>query len=112
MALTFSLEATDRGAAARAGRMTTAHGEVLTPAFMPVGTAGSVKALAPDDLVTAGTQILLGNTYHLLLRPGPERVAARCGCGPESRRCGAWGDCTASWADRTRFSPTAADSRS
>jgi queuine tRNA-ribosyltransferase len=60
---------------ARRGRMTTPHGVVETPIFMPVGTAGSVKGLAPDDLMAAGTQILLGNTYHLMLRPGPERVA-------------------------------------
>jgi queuine tRNA-ribosyltransferase len=52
---------------------------VETPIFMPVGTAGSVKALAPDDLVEAGTQILLANTYHLSLRPGAERVAERGG---------------------------------
>ncbi|OGF13589.1 MAG: tRNA guanosine(34) transglycosylase Tgt [Candidatus Eisenbacteria bacterium RBG_16_71_46] len=74
MALTFSLEATDRGAAARAGRMTTAHGEVLTPAFMPVGTAGSVKTLTPDEVAAAGADILLANTYHLWLRPGVETV--------------------------------------
>jgi queuine tRNA-ribosyltransferase len=77
----FSLlaeEATPTGTARR-GTLTTPHGEVQTPIFMPVGTAGSVKALAPDDLQAAGTQILLGNTYHLMLRPGAEAVAARGG---------------------------------
>jgi queuine tRNA-ribosyltransferase len=74
MALSFALEAQDPGTAARAGRITTAHGEVLTPAFMPVGTAGSVKTLTPDELRAAGTDILLANTYHLYLRPGVETV--------------------------------------
>ncbi len=73
-ALNFELEATDPKSAARAGRITTSHGEVLTPAFMPVGTAGSVKTLAPDDLEAAGADILLANTYHLSLRPGVETV--------------------------------------
>ena len=54
---------------ARRGRLHTPHGTVETPAFMPVGTAGSVKAIAPDDLRTLGAQIILGNTYHLMLRP-------------------------------------------
>ena len=73
-ALNFELEATDPKSAARAGRITTSHGDVLTPAFMPVGTAGSVKSLAPDDLEAAGVDILLANTYHLSLRPGVETV--------------------------------------
>jgi queuine tRNA-ribosyltransferase len=74
MAFSFSLEAEDSGTAARAGRITTDHGEVLTPAFMPVGTAGSVKTLTPDELIGAGADILLANTYHLSLRPGAETV--------------------------------------
>ncbi|MBI5168289.1 MAG: tRNA guanosine(34) transglycosylase Tgt [Candidatus Eisenbacteria bacterium] len=74
MPFSFQLEAQDSGTAARAGRFTTAHGEVLTPAFMPVGTVGSVKTLTPDDLRGAGSDILLGNTYHLYLRPGVETV--------------------------------------
>jgi len=74
IALNFELEATDPTSAARAGRITTSHGEVLTPAFMPVGTVGSVKTLAPDDLEAAGADILLANTYHLALRPGVETV--------------------------------------
>src|SRR3989304_654979 len=68
----FELVATD--GAARAGRLTTAHGAVETPAFMPVGTRGAVKALGPDDLRAAGAQIVLANTYHLLLRPGHELI--------------------------------------
>ncbi|MBT3227788.1 MAG: tRNA guanosine(34) transglycosylase Tgt [Candidatus Marinimicrobia bacterium] len=57
---------------ARAGRIQTDHGSMNTPVFMPVGTAGSVKSLSPVDLVETGSQIILGNTYHLLLRPGME----------------------------------------
>jgi queuine tRNA-ribosyltransferase len=74
MAFSFKLEAQDRTTAARAGRLTTRHGEVLTPAFMPVGTAGSVKTLTPDELRATGADILLANTYHLYLRPGVETV--------------------------------------
>jgi len=74
MAFQFQLEATDPKTAARAGRITTRHGDVLTPAFMPVGTAGSVKTLTPDELRAAGADILLANTYHLYLRPGTETV--------------------------------------
>ncbi len=59
---------------ARAGVLKTAHGEVETPVFMPVGTQGTVKALKPEDLKTAGAQIILGNTYHLYLRPGSKLV--------------------------------------
>ncbi|MBI3824795.1 MAG: tRNA guanosine(34) transglycosylase Tgt [Candidatus Rokubacteria bacterium] len=72
--MTFALLARD--GAARRGRLTTPHGAVETPAFMPVGTAGTVKALTPDDLRSAGTQIVLANTYHLFLRPGHELVRA------------------------------------
>lgn len=57
---------------ARAGRLITAHGEVLTPAFMPVGTQGTVKALTPMEVKNTQAQIILGNTYHLYLRPGPK----------------------------------------
>jgi queuine tRNA-ribosyltransferase len=69
---TFALVATD--GAARRGRLTTAHGIVDTPAFMPVGTRAAVKSLSPDDLRAAGAQIVLGNTFHLLVRPGPEVI--------------------------------------
>ena len=68
----FEVLSTD--GAARAGRLTTAHGVVETPIFMPVGTHAAVKALAPDDLRAAGAQIVLANTYHLYLRPGHDLV--------------------------------------
>jgi queuine tRNA-ribosyltransferase len=74
MSLRFSLVATD--GAARAGVLTTAHGAVETPAFMPVGTAGAVKAMTADAVCATGAQIVLANTYHLMLRPGAERIAA------------------------------------
>src|SRR5262245_52292839 len=74
MAHHFTLEAQDKDTAARAGRIRTGHGEVQTPAFMPVGTAGSVKTLTPDELSATGADILLANTYHLSLRPGVETV--------------------------------------
>ena len=74
MPFQLKLEALDPTTSARAGRLSTAHGEVLTPAFMPVGTAGSVKTLTPDELRAAGCDILLSNTYHLSLRPGVETV--------------------------------------
>ncbi|HEY3257551.1 MAG TPA: tRNA guanosine(34) transglycosylase Tgt, partial [Gemmatimonadaceae bacterium] len=60
--------------AARCGRLRTPHGVVETPVFMPVGTRGTVKALAPDDLRAAGASIVLGNTYHLLVKPGHELI--------------------------------------
>jgi queuine tRNA-ribosyltransferase len=71
-ALRFEVLATD--GAARRGRLVTAHGVVDTPVFMPVGTQATVKALTPEDLEAAGAQVVLGNTYHLLLRPGPDVV--------------------------------------
>jgi queuine tRNA-ribosyltransferase len=64
---------------ARAAVLTTAHGAIETPVFMPVGTQGSVKALSSGDVLALGAQILLGNTYHLALRPGAERVAEQGG---------------------------------
>jgi queuine tRNA-ribosyltransferase len=73
----FSIEAVD--GAARAGALWTAHGEVLTPVFMPVGTGATVKAVAPDDLEAAGARIILANAYHLYLRPGHELVRRRGG---------------------------------
>ena len=72
--VSFRLTATD--SAARAGEVTTAHGVVHTPAFMPVGTQASIKGVHPDDVRASGAEILLGNTYHLMLRPSAERVAA------------------------------------
>lgn len=70
----FDLIATDPGSRARRGRLTLPHGVVETPVFMPVGTAATVKAVAPDDLDRVGAEIVLGNTYHLFLRPGHERI--------------------------------------
>jgi len=70
----FELLATD--GKARTGQITTAHGVVRTPAFMPVGTAGAMKGVHWRDVREAGTDIVLGNTYHLMLRPGAERIAA------------------------------------
>src|SRR5256885_17032126 len=58
------------------GRLSTAHGVIDTPAFMPVGTAATVKAMTPDAVAATGARIVLANTYHLMLRPGAERIAA------------------------------------
>ncbi len=70
----FQLFKTDSSSLARLGRLTTPHGDIDTPAFMPVGTQGSVKALDPRELREMGTQIILGNTYHLFIRPGLEII--------------------------------------
>jgi queuine tRNA-ribosyltransferase len=70
----FELLAQDRKSKARCGRLTTAHGVIDTPAFMPVGTQGSVKAVAPRELHELNAQIVLANTYHLLVRPGIEVI--------------------------------------
>ncbi len=72
MAVAFELAATD--GRARTGVLRTARGDIRTPAFMPVGTAATVKALTVDQVAQTGADILLGNTYHLMLRPGPERM--------------------------------------
>ena len=72
MTLHWTREAAD--GAARAGLLHTAHGEVPTPVFMPVGTAGTVKAMTVDAVRSTGARMVLGNTYHLMLRPGAERV--------------------------------------
>jgi len=74
MSLSFTLHGTD--GAARAGTMHTAHGPVQTPVFMPVGTAGTVKGMTADAVRATGASVILGNTYHLMLRPGAERVAS------------------------------------
>jgi queuine tRNA-ribosyltransferase len=74
--MSFSFRLTANDGAARAGEMTTAHGVVRTPAFMPVGTQASVKGVHHDEVRAAGAELLLANTYHLMLRPGAERVAA------------------------------------
>lgn len=74
---TFEVLATD--GAARVGKLTAAHGVVETPAFMPIGTYGSVKAMTPEELGGLGAQIVLGNTFHLMLRPGADIVYAHGG---------------------------------
>ena len=71
----LSFQVTHQDGAARRGKLALPHGEIDTPQFMPVGTVASVKAIAPDDLDAMGAQIILGNTYHLLLRPGPALIA-------------------------------------
>ncbi len=73
MSLSFSITATD--GQARCGTLETAHGTIHTPAFMPVGTAATVKAMLPESVAATGAEIILGNTYHLMLRPGAERIA-------------------------------------
>ena len=70
----FRFELSGRDGAARTGRLHTAHGTVETPAFMPVGTAATVKAMTPEAVAATGAEIVLANTYHLMLRPGAERV--------------------------------------
>ena len=74
-AFSYSLEHTDLATGARVGRWRTPHGTIETPAFMPVGTLGSVKGLTPDQLREVGVEMVLANTYHLALRPGPDVVA-------------------------------------
>src|SRR5919106_202703 len=74
MSSSFELLKTDAATAARRGRLHTRHGIVETPIFMPVGTQGTVKAVTPQQLRELGAQIILGNTYHLNLRPGSELV--------------------------------------
>lgn len=71
----FSYELLKTDGGARLGKITTAHGEIDTPTFMPVGTAATVKAMFPEDVAATGAQICLGNTYHLMLRPTAERIA-------------------------------------
>ena len=71
----FELITQDLKSSARAGRLRTAHGVIETPVFMPVGTQGTVKCMAPHELHELGAQIILGNTYHLVIRPGTELVA-------------------------------------
>jgi queuine tRNA-ribosyltransferase len=77
----FSFEVVARDGGARGGRMRTAHGEVATPAFMPVGTRAAVKAMAPDELWALGYRLVLANTYHLAVRPGQELIAEMGGVG-------------------------------
>ncbi len=73
--MSFPFEISARDGAARTGILRTPRGDIRTPAFMPVGTAGTVKALTVDQVASTGADIILGNTYHLMLRPGGERMA-------------------------------------
>jgi queuine tRNA-ribosyltransferase len=75
----FGFEHIASDGAARLGRVTTAHGQIRTPAFMPVGTQATVKTMYPQQVRDLGADILLGNTYHLMLRPGAERIAGQGG---------------------------------
>src|SRR4030042_6490195 len=74
MAFRFEMIKKDVSSKGRLGKIETDHGSFLTPAFLPVGTQGTVKALTPEDLVEIGVEGLLGNTYHLYLRPGHEII--------------------------------------
>src|SRR5215217_8852061 len=76
--LRYELLRNDNSSHARLGRVTTRHGSFDTPAFMPVGTQGTIKGVLPDHVAATGSQIILANTYHLMLRPG-ERVVADLG---------------------------------
>src|SRR5262245_62548707 len=79
MQKTFELVSQDRESKARRGRLVTTHGLVDTPAFMPIGTQGSVKGVSPRELRELNAQIILGNTYHLFVRPGLD-VIKHFGC--------------------------------
>lgn len=74
MAFSFHVTVNDSSTRARRGVLRTLHGEVETPIFMPVGTHGAVRSLSPDELVSTGSRLILGNTYHLYLRPGHETI--------------------------------------
>ena len=82
-AVTFELKKTDDRTRARLGTLHTPHGDVQTPVFMPVGTQATVKAMKPEEVEKLGAEIILGNTYHLYLRPGHEIVK-------EAGRSSAW----------------------
>ena len=77
----FQILHQDSLSSARAGLLDTAHGQVETPAFMPVGTAGAVKGITPEQLKQTGASIILANTYHLMLRPGVETIEKLGGLG-------------------------------
>ena len=79
--MNFKIEKKLKGALGRVGVLTTAHGEIHTPAFVPVGTKASVKAITPEQILTLGAEVVLGNTYHLYLQPGDEIVAQAGGIG-------------------------------
>ncbi|MBN4059112.1 tRNA guanosine(34) transglycosylase Tgt [Endomicrobium sp. AH-315-J14] len=83
--MSLAFEVTAQDGEARAGRFSTTHGEVSTPTFMPVGTRGSVRTLSMEEVASTGAQVVLGNTYHLWTRPGPELVAELGGLHEFSR---------------------------
>ena len=83
--ISFKIAATVPGGRARAGTISTPHGEIQTPAFIPVGTKATVKGLTPEQLKATGAQAFLGNTYHLYLQPGHQVVAAGGGLGEFSK---------------------------
>ena len=70
----FKISKKDKNCSARSGSIITDHGEINTPAFMPVGTLGAVKTISPNELIELNANIILGNTYHLYLRPGPQTI--------------------------------------
>src|SRR6516225_6402111 len=72
----IEFEVLARDGAARRGRLGTAHGDIDTPVFMPLATTGTIKAMTPEGVAATGARIVLGNTYHLMLRPSAERIAA------------------------------------
>ncbi|MFH0960421.1 MAG: tRNA-guanine transglycosylase, partial [Pseudomonadota bacterium] len=78
MAFSFSITHNDIGSKARTGLLKMSHGVVETPAFMPVGTLGSIKAISPETAWNIGYRLILSNAYHLYLRPGHELIS-RCG---------------------------------
>ena len=90
MSRIFKLAKTCPRTKARAGTLTTPHGSVPTPVFLPVGSQGTVKTLTPDDLKSLGVGMILANTYHLYLRPGLEIISKLV-------------DCTSSWPGTARF---------
>ncbi len=79
MSFNFKVLREEEGSNARLGIINTVHGEIFTPAFMPVGTLGTVKAMTPEELIEVGAEIILSNTYHLYLRPGPDIIAGAGG---------------------------------
>jgi queuine tRNA-ribosyltransferase len=113
----FQFVVTSTDGAARRGEIRTPHGVVQTPAFMPVGTQGAVKALRHEDLETIGAEIILGNTYHLYLRPGHERIASLGGLHrfigwPRPLLTDSGGYQVFSLADRRRLTEEGADFQS
>ena len=84
----FGLQITATHKKARTGVINTAHGEIRTPAFMPVGTRAAVKGMFPESVRQTGSDIVLGNTYHLMLKPGADRVEKLGGLRKCQKRSG------------------------